>query len=935
MCAQVAFCCDTSWDMFCAELANSICGACSADCDGDGTPDACEIDAWGYDAQHRRVNRPDGVPDDCQPASDCNGNGIDDALDISTQRSIDCNRNGIPDECERAANPGLDLDDNGVLDACEGNPCDAEWCGERVVHWIGPPISRQPFESAANWLPSRPGTQSTIGDALTTSRRMDAALHCDRTAHRIALQATDALLELDTHILRLVTPVPGGDCPPPPPGGFGAGGVFLSGAASLQLDPRRTAPGGANSLMQADTIEAYGIAALSCQFTSSPWTDIAVSGAVTLTNTEVVLRGTTSAASMRILDGSEIDARGNLVPAPGASLQVEFASTVRGWRLGFDHDDTMFVRTGANGWVRHASTQTSAANLLLLWDWSEVPNESAPILDTDSELVIRGALQIDAGLTAGRMPTADSMPRVTLLRQSVAACNERYGLVVGTPPRGWRYAQIAESMPGASRLDLALLPEPAVDPRLNPGYQAPLEGTEVGKVAIDLNNDGADEIVVAVRTTGVSGELRVYEWTRGEDGLPILRLNASMTRVLTGGQPIIPWDGTRGDGQPLDTGDFDGDGRMDLAVACEGGAPFRLYRNAGNGLVLHAFADPLPVGDRATCVAILPPSQSGGALVLQQNGFAGGVQSGGTGKLNQYPVSGGAAIATQQLAGLPRSVRGSGSGGKKGVEVVTGGGTKPADFDFVASASEAFIQLCKLDEAGSIAPPLPPALVPYAPRDLALLTIPNAGGSPRLCVAAANVSNKVADMTLLHGADPSDAAAETGFDAIASLSTASGTQGARNIVATPLFTKVSGAVPDLLVTRADGRVVAARTDADDRGSVSLGYLVTLAQLSAGTTHSAAGGTFGAVRGVVSTVSLGSSIAAGFDTLQMQTIQGVSGSRGPTLPDFDGSGFVDFSDVALVLLDFGPCAGCLTDLDQNEFIDFGDVALVLLAFGETP
>ena len=48
-------------------------------------------------------------------------------------------------------------------------------------------------------------------------------------------------------------------------------------------------------------------------------------------------------------------------------------------------------------------------------------------------------------------------------------------------------------------------------------------------------------------------------------------------------------------------------------------------------------------------------------------------------------------------------------------------------------------------------------------------------------------------------------------------------------------------------------------------------------------------------------------------------------------DLDCSGTVDFSDVALVLLDYGPCPGCATDLDGTGEVDFGDVAIVMLDF----
>ncbi len=49
-------------------------------------------------------------------------------------------------------------------------------------------------------------------------------------------------------------------------------------------------------------------------------------------------------------------------------------------------------------------------------------------------------------------------------------------------------------------------------------------------------------------------------------------------------------------------------------------------------------------------------------------------------------------------------------------------------------------------------------------------------------------------------------------------------------------------------------------------------------------------------------------------------------------DMDLNGQIDFGDVALVLLDFGPCPECASNLDGSGEVDFGDVALVLLNFG---
>jgi hypothetical protein len=48
-------------------------------------------------------------------------------------------------------------------------------------------------------------------------------------------------------------------------------------------------------------------------------------------------------------------------------------------------------------------------------------------------------------------------------------------------------------------------------------------------------------------------------------------------------------------------------------------------------------------------------------------------------------------------------------------------------------------------------------------------------------------------------------------------------------------------------------------------------------------------------------------------------------------DLDRDGRVDFGDVGLALLDFGPCIECEADLDGSGLVDFGDVALILLSF----
>lgn len=52
-------------------------------------------------------------------------------------------------------------------------------------------------------------------------------------------------------------------------------------------------------------------------------------------------------------------------------------------------------------------------------------------------------------------------------------------------------------------------------------------------------------------------------------------------------------------------------------------------------------------------------------------------------------------------------------------------------------------------------------------------------------------------------------------------------------------------------------------------------------------------------------------------------------------DLDLDGRVDFGDVALAMLDFGPCDACVSDLDGSGVVDFADLAWVLLEFGPCP
>ena len=103
--------------------ALDIAGDTSEDCTGNGIPDECESDC-NTNTVADSCDIAFGTSDDCDGMGrpdecepDCNTNGVADRCDIAEATSGDCNFNGVPDECE----PGgaEDCNNNGDLDLCE------------------------------------------------------------------------------------------------------------------------------------------------------------------------------------------------------------------------------------------------------------------------------------------------------------------------------------------------------------------------------------------------------------------------------------------------------------------------------------------------------------------------------------------------------------------------------------------------------------------------------------------------------------------------------------------------------------------------------------------------------------------------------------------------------------------------------------------------
>lgn len=95
------------------------------DCDGNGVND--EIELEGGKAVDCNANL---LLDVCERDEDCNGNTVQDICDIASGEDQDCNLNAIPDQCDIADGTSGDCDGNTVPDECEQEDCNENGIGD-------------------------------------------------------------------------------------------------------------------------------------------------------------------------------------------------------------------------------------------------------------------------------------------------------------------------------------------------------------------------------------------------------------------------------------------------------------------------------------------------------------------------------------------------------------------------------------------------------------------------------------------------------------------------------------------------------------------------------------------------------------------------------------------------------------------------------------
>jgi len=463
------------------------------------------------------------------------------------------------------------------------------------------------------------------------------------------------------------------------------------------------------------------------------------------------------------------------------------------------------------------------------------------------------------------------------------------------PPAGHFLTLVPEDVNGRTVLSLRLLPLPG-NAELEGASAGNFVGTAVAAETIDINHDGFDDLALAVSFgPGSNGLIQILL----NDGAG--NLGGSSVLEITPAQPTC-----------LAVGDVNGDGDRDVVVGLTGDLSARAYVDDGNGgLIPGTVIAGLP--SAPTSVIVIPPP---GAALAPDSASVGVGLSGG--KMRIYQES----TLQQEIttAGTVETVRGGNTGGTQGTDIVTGG-TTSASIHLMPVSQTGFVQVLRRQGNGL-----------YAVEQTVYLTAKPKG------MDVADLDGDGLDDVVTANADPTLAAAGGALPVLSIFRNTGGVLG--------------GAVPFQPEGASSGLSVSL-VDADndgDRDIVSVyrrigvdseASLLRVDTLGAGTPISIGQATvLDASNPILSArgdldgfggedlylVDAGNGNAALATSAQAKPFLGAG-----RVGDLDGNGTIDTADVALLLLDFGPCPGCASDLDQDGEVNTGDLAFLLLLF----